>query len=543
MAGDREAENRSRSGSAAPAEPSSGSGSAVLSSDGLDDPVLRNAADLCAGAISDVDAGSADDPTASLQSGAMVAGRYRLDRRIGRGGMGVVWEATHAVTQRRVAIKFMVGCSRPRAEMRRRFLREARAASAARHPNVVEVLDVFEIDDGLPVMVMELLAGETLRDLLARQGKLSLETAASILLGVAAAVDSAHRLGIIHRDLKPENVFLRSGFPPLGAVKVLDFGVAKLAVQDGQAQTESLTGTGSVLGTPCYMAPEQMTGEKDIDARADVWALGVILYECLAGRRPLEGASVGKVVMRLMSDGIRPLPSLVADLPDDVATLVERTLSRERQDRPSDMTEVSRLLARYAGSVTQVLPTPTGARASPRSEQESQTPQPVPIAARRAPRRSAVMLVAAVALLLGAQGLRMAWMASPRDPPRNGAPAAALLPAPSRLETSAVQDTRHAAPEALDVGHSAPEAPAAPSTSQTPVPATQLAPRAASPTRAGRFIAKPVSSEPMPAASAASGRAVRAVGTATPAPAPSIDCEPPYEFDAQGRKVWKRACL
>src|SRR5580658_9486144 len=176
-------------------------------SDASEDSFLRAAAEMPDPSRSTAE-GRSVGVAPGLVRGELVAKRYRLDRELGRGGMGVVWEATHLVTRRRVALKFVIGPAHRRADLRRRFLREARAASAANHPNVVEVLDVFELEDSTPVMVMELLFGETLRDKLVRERKLSLEAAASIALPVIAAVGTAHAVGIVHRDLKPENIFL-----------------------------------------------------------------------------------------------------------------------------------------------------------------------------------------------------------------------------------------------------------------------------------------------------------------------------------------------
>jgi len=268
----------------------------------------------------------------------MIAGRYRLERRLGEGGMGAVWAATHTVTGRSVALKFVRGPAHARAEMRRRLLREARAASAVAHPNVVEVLDAFEHDEETPVMVMELLTGETLRERIDRKETLSMAETAALLLPVISAVGAAHARGVVHRDLKPDNIFLTDT-----AVRVLDFGIAKLA----EPEPGMVTQTGSTVGTPCYMAPEQALGERDVDHRADIWALGVILYECLSGVRPIEGETVGQVVMHLVSTGITPLEHVALGVPSDVAALVGRMLSRERTRRPGDLREVADTLARF----------------------------------------------------------------------------------------------------------------------------------------------------------------------------------------------------
>jgi serine/threonine protein kinase len=284
-----------------------------------------------------------------LAPGVIIGGRYQLDHVLGQGGMGVVWAAVHTVTRRRVALKFLRGSTHLHPELRRRFLREARAASAVSHPNVLEVHDVFELDDQTPVMLMDLLEGETLGQRIARAGALSLPDAADILAQVVSGVGTAHTAGVVHRDLKPDNVFLvRVGDGP-PSVRVLDFGIAKLVGAEGAAaETGVITGTGTMLGTPCYMSPEQSFGEKDIDYRTDIWSLGAILYECLTGARPVEGDSIGQVVKRLLSDGITPISVILPSLPADVTALVESMLRRERDQRPRDLRDVSKVLARYA---------------------------------------------------------------------------------------------------------------------------------------------------------------------------------------------------
>jgi serine/threonine-protein kinase len=287
--------------------------------------------------------------TGSLAPGTVIAGRYRLDRILGQGGMGVVWAATHTITRRGVAMKFLKGPAHARPELRRRFLREARAAATVQHPSVVEVHDVFELDDETPVMVMDLLVGETLAQRMASQGPLSVHHTASILLPVVSAVGTAHSRGVVHRDLKPENIFLAENEEGATEIKVLDFGIAKLANIEGEAVTQSqLTGTGSMLGTPCYSAPEQLFGEKIIDHRADIWALGVVLYECLSNQLPVYGENLGQILKMLTSGEILPLERLVPQLPADIVTLVGRMLSRPVDQRPKDMREVLEVLQRYS---------------------------------------------------------------------------------------------------------------------------------------------------------------------------------------------------
>jgi len=286
----------------------------------------------------------------ALATGTLIAGRYRLEERLGEGGMGEVWASTHVITRRRVAMKFLKGSAAMRMDMRQRMLREARATSLVKHPSVVELLDVFELDGGVPVLVMDLLVGETLGAKLATSGVLSVREAATILLPVVEAVEAAHAKGIVHRDLKPDNIFLHRGEAGDVTVKVLDFGIAKLTATEGDAaETGSLTGTGSLVGTPWYMAPEQCYGERDIDQRADIWALGVILYECLAGVRPVQGASMGQVLKRILHEGIVPIEERVSGVPPELGALIRRMLAHGREDRPRDLSDVHRVLSMVAG--------------------------------------------------------------------------------------------------------------------------------------------------------------------------------------------------
>ncbi|MBI4703389.1 MAG: serine/threonine protein kinase [Deltaproteobacteria bacterium] len=282
----------------------------------------------------------------ALGEGELIAGRYRLERLLGKGGMGQVWAATHEVTGRRHALKFL-NVAEASEELRQRFLREARAASLVGHANVIAIHDVFELEDRTPVMVMDLLEGETLAGKLRRQGRLSLPEAAEIMLPVLQAVAAAHAHAVVHRDLKPDNVFLLAAERGSDRVRVLDFGIAKVVAPEGEPG--SVTGAGQVLGTPRYMAPEQCLGEPDIDQRADVWALGAILYEALGGRVPAEGRNVADVVRQLMDGAIVPLGELAPELPAEIASLVMRMLSWQRDERPADLREVAEALAPHAG--------------------------------------------------------------------------------------------------------------------------------------------------------------------------------------------------
>jgi tRNA A-37 threonylcarbamoyl transferase component Bud32 len=287
-----------------------------------------------------------------LAEGLEVAGRYRLERRLGKGGMGEVWRATQLLTKKSVALKFLADDKRDDPDVRRRFLREARAASAVSHPNVVQIHDVLELAEhgGVPVIVMEHLRGEPLEARMAR-GPMDVGELSAVLLRVVSAVGTAHAAGVVHRDLKPDNIFLAE--TPEGVeVKVLDFGIAKLTTQEGSAaETGGLTHTGTMLGTPYYMSPEQAFGEKKIDHRADVWSLGIILYRGLTGVLPTQADNLGQILKIIMTNAIRPVRELRPDVPDDLADLVGRMLEPSLAGRLSSLHEARVVLERHAGVV------------------------------------------------------------------------------------------------------------------------------------------------------------------------------------------------
>jgi eukaryotic-like serine/threonine-protein kinase len=276
-------------------------------------------------------------------------GRYQVERLVGKGGMGAVYAAHNVNSGRAVALKVIKAGPDQTLDQRRRFLREAKAATAIRHPNVIEILDVFEADDGTLVMVMELLEGETLSDLRERRGALTLRETAEIFLPIAEALAAAHQKGIVHRDLKPENVFLAqrsTGRQPI----VLDFGIAKVLdpttiTSETQGQE---TATGSLLGTPHYMSYEQAMSEKQIDRRTDVWSLGVMLFEVLTGRRPLEFGNLGEMYTAFLTGTIPSIGRYVPDLPADAVAIIDHCLAKARDERLDDLEPLIALLRHYS---------------------------------------------------------------------------------------------------------------------------------------------------------------------------------------------------
>ena len=302
------------------------------------------------------------EPEPQLASGDVLAGRYRLERLLGEGGMGFVWEARQLTTDKAVAIKVLK--SQDGADTAR-FLREAKVAAALSHRNIIQVFDFWETEGKGPVfMVMELLHGETLAERLERVGPLPIEQVLALVAPVASAVRAAHARGVVHRDLKPDNVFLaRVADSDAPEVKVVDFGLAKPFLVTVGAT--ALTQTGSVMGTPYYMAPEQVYGEKDIDGQADVWALGVILYECATGIKPFEGENFGQIFRRVTHGIYKPLRELLPNVPAALESLVTRALSHDKDKRPT-MAEVHDTLASMRGSESAFPAAPPGGPPPPR---------------------------------------------------------------------------------------------------------------------------------------------------------------------------------
>jgi len=329
-----------------------------------------------------------------VKAGDIVGGRYRLERQLGEGGMGAVWEATHTVTNKAVALKLLLGRGDDPA-LRERLLREARAVCAVLHPNVVPVHDVFELDGGAPALVMDLLIGESLASKLAREGRLPSDEVVRVALDVLAALEAAHARGIVHRDLKPDNIFLaRSPVSRLDEVKVLDFGIAKVTtLGEADAQVAALTRTDAMVGTPYYMAPEQVYGEKDIDARSDLWSMGIVMYECLAGVRPTEGANLGQIFKLVTVGPIPPLADQAPNCPAALVKLVSWCLERARDARPPSATALREALERVRAGTTM-----DGAEVAARAVDVAREP------ARRRP-WGVIVAASAVALVIAGAGV------------------------------------------------------------------------------------------------------------------------------------------
>lgn len=257
--------------------------------------------------------------------------KYRLDARLGGGGMGTVYRATHLLIDRPVAIKVLSQRFVGDETAQQRFRREARAAGRMQHANAVSVTDFGATADGYLYIVMELLEGQTLRDVLMREGPLDVARAVSIMLQTCAAVAAAHDAGLIHRDLKPANILIAQRPDTPAVVKVLDFGVAKFAVEEqADDDYQTLTQVGALIGTPRYMSPEQCSGSGPVTPASDVYSLGIILYEMLSGAPPFNAETPLAIVFRQVS---APPPPLPATVPEKLRTIVERALAKDPAKR------------------------------------------------------------------------------------------------------------------------------------------------------------------------------------------------------------------
>jgi serine/threonine protein kinase len=272
--------------------------------------------------------------------GRVFEGKYRLDERLGGGGMGTVYRATHLLIDRPVALKVLSQRFVGDQTAQQRFRREARAAGRMQHPNAVTVTDFGATEDGYLYIVMELLEGRTLRDLLARDAPLDPARAVSIMLQTCAAVGAAHEAGLIHRDLKPANIFIEQRSNLAAVVKVLDFGVAKFAVEEHDDDYATLTQVGAIIGTPRYMSPEQCSGAAPLTPAADVYSLGIILYEMLTGAVPFSAETPLAVALKQVSEAPQPVREIAPAVPVQLERIVFHALAKNPQARPQSATEL-----------------------------------------------------------------------------------------------------------------------------------------------------------------------------------------------------------
>lgn len=277
--------------------------------------------------------------------GQLLAGKYRVERVLGQGGMGVVLAARHIHLEERVAIKLMLAEAAFSPEAVARFVREARAAARLESAHVAKVSDVGTLEDGRPYMVMEYLDGADLSHVLASSGPLAVSDAVDYLLQAGEAIAEAHSLGIVHRDLKPANLFLTRRRDRTPHVKVLDFGISKVAAAGSE---QSMTRTSAMMGSPLYMSPEQMTSVRDVDGRSDIWALGIILFELLTGSPPFVGETLPQVCGLVIQTEPPLASSRRPDLSPEMDAIIGRCLAKDPGQRFQSVAELAQALQPFA---------------------------------------------------------------------------------------------------------------------------------------------------------------------------------------------------
>ena len=458
-----------------------------------------------------------------IQAGDLVAGKYRVDRILGEGGMGVVVAATHEQLEQRVALKFLRPDLVSNVEIVRRFLREARAAVKIQSEHVARVLDVGATESGTPYMVMEYLDGEDLSQVLADRGALPVEETVRFVLEACEAIAEAHSLGIVHRDLKPANLFLARRPSGRSIVKVLDFGISKVPSGGKDAAT---TSADALMGSPVYMSPEQMVAPEKVDVRTDVWCLGVVLYEMLSTKLPFEGETMPELVFTVVQKPHLPLRPVRPDIPEGLAAVVDRCLEKNQAHRFASVAELARALAPFAPSrsaqsverIEHLLGVAGGAAPSVRPR-PAVVPRPdgqtfLPTTSRHITTRSRLVVLPLVLAVVAALMVGGFFVLRPARRP-------AAIPAP-------------AAPVAASVtapipANAATEAPAAPSTGVLSPPSVE-----------------PSSTTATPPSSSVPWWYGKAPSTVRPAastrPTPSATCHVVSYFDADGNKHFKQEC-
>jgi serine/threonine protein kinase len=464
------------------------------------------------------------DPSLQVQAGEVLAGKYRIERVLGQGGMGVVVQATHIHLDERVAIKFLLPQALESPEAVARFAREARAAVKIKSEHVARVTDVGTLETGCPYMVMEYLHGRDLAQLVQDQGPLTIEHAVDFVLQASEAIAEAHSLGIVHRDLKPSNLFLIHRADGSPCVKVLDFGISKTTGMKGSGPDLGMTRTTAVMGSPLYMSPEQMASSRNVDQRTDIWALGAILFELLTGQVPFQADTMPQLCAMVLQEPAPPLRGRLPMAPEALEAAILRCLEKVPARRFNNVAEFANSIAAFAPRwgrvsverISRILTAAGQHQVTPSSETLPSNP-PLTAAAQTgkvaatqaawdqsapAPKRSRAPLIAAVlgvtAVALGGAALfgYSQFVATDATTPSAG-PASQTAP----VATADPPPAPTAPPPVVEVTRDpAPRPSAAPTASETAALPTQPAPKA----KPGRPTAKkpPEKDPPKPATAA-----------------------------------------
>jgi len=477
---------------------------------------------------------------AGVRAGDVLAGKYRVERVLGVGGMGVVVAAHHMQLDEKVAIKFLLPEMLGHAEAVGRFAREARAAVKIKSEHVARVLDVGILETGAPYMVMEFLDGGDLGAWLDQRGPLPIEQAVEFVLQASIAVAEAHSLGIVHRDLKPANLFCIRGADGRLIIKVLDFGISKMTNM-GNSAPGSFTRTSTMMGSPYYMSPEQMRSPKDVDARTDIWALGVVLYELLTKSVPFQGDTQAEVCVKIVTEPPPPVRDFRPDVPEGLQAVILACLEKDRKKRYRNIAEMAVAMlpfgprqskatvekvigiiqaAGLSASAVSVPATPTAPRPHPSSPTIAPVGHTVSGSSRRKVAVVAVLGALGVTAAAAVIGLRM--QRGDLRGQRNIPAAAGLSPADSAPARPAIPP----APSAVEKA-AAPNAefqPAVPVLKSDPPPAVSASPPPRTPPRVSAKAAPkapaPAVPFPPPAAAIVAAPASAAVPAPPPASAP-----------------------
>jgi serine/threonine protein kinase len=473
-----------------------------------------------------------------IHEGDVIAAKYRVEKVLGAGGMGVVIAARHIQLDERVALKFLLPAALGNPEAMARFIREARAAVRIKSEHVARVTDVGTLENGMPYMVMEYLDGGDLCGWLKQRGAMPVAQAVDFVLQACEALADAHALGIVHRDLKPANLFCIERSDGQLSIKVLDFGISKILTPG--APGHDVTSTSSLMGSPLYMSPEQMQLSKGVDVRTDIWSLGVILFELVTGRPPFWAEAVTELAIKVANEPPPPLRALLPDAPWKLEQAVARCLEKDREKRFQTVGDLARALADLAskdgrGSVERVFRTLRKAgipgAGPPRSAEFDAAVEAVP--AKTPLNTAAPWGTTGAGNKARAPGKAIFAMTA----------AAALI----ALVAGATLFSRRALP----LPSSAPGPMAAPVSTPAPSPSPQTDP-ANLPIAPGDALAvlpmpeKPAASPPSRPATPArpKGNTVTASATVSPPPGPSrANCDPPYEVNAKGSHIFKKECL